>query len=195
MFATPLLAQTSAPDRLKAIQPDPAALKAAVEAGKSASQFCANCHGQDGISKMPEVPNLAGQQPAYLLEQIRKFETGERKDQFMQGMIKVLKEQERLQIVLYYANVAVTPSPANAGLAAKGKGLYAKLCARCHGEQAHGGDLYPRLAGQKIPYLQTSIARYRDATGVRNNTLMSIATVGLKNDDIAALANYLTQLP
>jgi cytochrome c553 len=30
---------------------------------------------------------------------------------------------------------------------------------------------------------------------VRNNQLMSIATASLKNDDITAIANYLTQLP
>jgi cytochrome c553 len=69
------------------------------------------------------------------------------------------------------------------------------LCARCHGEQARGNELYPRLASQKMPYLQTSITRYRDNTGVRNNPLMTIATAPLKNEDISALANYLTQLP
>jgi cytochrome c553 len=46
-----------------------------------------------------------------------------------------------------------------------------------------------------MPYLQTSITRYRDNTGVRNNPLMTIATAPLKNEDISALANYLTQLP
>ena len=43
--------------------------------------------------------------------------------------------------------------------------------------------------------LKVSITRYRDNTGVRNNQLMSIATASLKNDDITAIANYLTQLP
>ena len=77
----------------------------------------------------------------------------------------------------------------------KGKVVFAKLCARCHGEQAHGSELYPRLAGQKLPYLQSSITRYRDNTGIRNNQLMTIATAPLKNEDIVAVANYLTQLP
>jgi len=182
-------------DRLKDIQADPVALKAAIEAGKKASFFCANCHGEEGVSKTPDVPNLAGQHPAYLLEQIRKFAAGERKNQFMQGLIKLLKDEERVQLVLFYANEPVVPNRADAALATHGKALFDKLCTRCHGEKAHGSELYPRIAGQKVPYLQASITRYRDRTGVRNNVLMSIATASLNNDEIVSLANYLTQLP
>jgi cytochrome c553 len=181
-------------ERLKVIASDPVALRGAIDAGKKVTFFCANCHGDDGISKTPEVPNLAGQNPAYLLEQIRKFGAGERKDPFMQGLIKVLKDEERVQIATYYASATVPPSRADAAQAARGKELFAKLCVRCHGEQARGNELYPRLAGQKLPYLQTSITRYRDGTGIRNNQLMSIATATLKNEDILAVANYLTQL-
>ena len=188
-------AQTPAQDKLKAIQADPAALKQAIEAGQKASFFCVNCHGESGISKIPEVPNLAGQNPAYLLEQIRKFGSGERKDQFMQGLIKVLKDDERVQIALFFGNQAVPPSKADPVQVARGKELFTKLCVRCHGEAARGDATIPRLAGQQIPYVVTSVTRYRDGTGIRNNQLMSIATSSLKNEDIKAIANYLTQLP
>ncbi|MDP3438879.1 MAG: c-type cytochrome, partial [Azonexus sp.] len=106
-----------------------------------------------------------------------------------------LKDEERLQVALYYANANVRPMPADAAQVAKGKELFNKLCVRCHGEQARGNEVYPRLAGQKLPYLQTAITRYRDNTGIRSNPLMTIATAPLKNDDIVAVANYLTQLP
>jgi len=188
-------AQPATQERLKAVQADAVAHKAAVEAGRKASFFCANCHGETGISKSPEIPNLAGQNPAYLLEQIRKFGSGERKDPFMQGLIKVLKDEERLQLALFYAAQPVSPAKADAGQAARGKELFAKLCARCHGDQARGSDLYPRLAGQNQNYLQTSITHYRDGTGVRSNQLMAIATAPLKNADVVALSHYLAQLP
>ena len=171
-----VLAQTPAQDRLKAVQADPAALKHAIEAGQKASFFCVNCHGDSGISKIPEVPNLAGQNPAYLLEQIRKFGAGERKDQFMQGLIKVLKDEERVQIALYFGSQTVQPSKADPVQVARGKELFTKLCVRCHGEAARGDATIPRLAGQQIPYIVSSVTRYRDNTGVRNNQLMSIAT-------------------
>lgn len=188
-------AQNTVQDRLKAIQSDPASQKIAIEAGKKASFFCANCHGDDGVSKLAEVPNLAGQNSAFLLEQIRKFGAGERKDPFMQGLIKVLKDEERVQIALYYSSMPVPPGRADANQVARGKELFSKLCVRCHGEQARGNEAVARLAGQRSSYLQSSMVRYRDNTGVRNNQLMTIATAGLKNEDVSALANYLTQLP
>ena len=188
-------AQPALAERLKTVQNDPAALKVAVEAGKKASFFCANCHGETGVSKSPEIPNLAGQNPAYLLEQIRKFGSGERQDAFMQGLIKVLKDEERLQLALFYAAQAAAPSRADPAQAARGKELFAKLCVRCHGEQARGNELYPRLASQNAVYLKTSLTHYRDGNGIRNNQLMSIATAPLKNDDITAIAQYLTQMP
>ncbi|WP_228276374.1 cytochrome c [Dechloromonas sp. H13] len=187
--------QTPLQDKVKAVQADPAALKQAIEAGQKAAFFCFNCHGDSGISKIPEVPNLGGQNPAYLVEQIRKFGSGERKDQFMQGLIKVLKDEERVQIALYFGSQTVAPGKADPAQVARGKELFTKLCVRCHGEAARGDATIPRLAGQQIPYLQTSITRYRDGTGIRNNQLMAIATATLKNEDIKAVANYLTQLP
>lgn len=141
-------AQTPLSDRLKSIQSDPAALKSALDAGRKASSFCANCHGEEGVSKSVEIPNLAGQNPAFLLEQIRKFASGERKDAFMQGLIKILKDEERLQIALYYAGMSVPPSRADAAQAAKGKELFGKLCVRCHGDQARGNAEIPRIAGK-----------------------------------------------
>lgn len=185
----------AASERLKQLQADPAARALAAAAGKKASFFCTNCHGEGGISPRGDVPNLAGQHPAYLLEQIRKFGSGERKDPFMQGLIKVLSDEERIQIALYYASVSVKPSDADAALAAQGKVFFEHLCVRCHGKDARGNELFPRIAGQKQAYLQTSITRYRDGTGIRNNQLMAIATGGLKNEDIKAISHYLTQLP
>lgn len=189
------VAQPDLVERARAVQADPAARNAAIEAGRKASFFCANCHGETGIGKTPDVPNLAGQHPAYLIEQIRKFGAGERKDAFMQGLIKVLKDDERLQIALYFASNPVLPGASDPIQAARGKQLYGKHCQRCHGDQAHGDELIPRLAGQKVAYLRNSITRYRAANGVRNNPLMAAATSLLKDDEIFALANYLAQLP
>ncbi len=185
-------AQPATQERLKAVQADAVAHKAAVEAGRKASFFCANCHGEDGNSKYPEVPNLAGQNPAYLLEQIRKFGSGQRKDEFMQGLIKVLSDDERVQISLFYSESKVVPGNADAALVRRGQDTFAKLCVRCHGEDARGNEKIARLAGQQKEYLIRSITRYRDKTGERIDPLMQIATAPLTNDDIKAVAAYLT---
>ena len=194
LWAGNVAAQSAVQEKLKLVQADPAAAKAAAEAGERAAFFCVNCHGPGGNAKEPGVPALAGQNPAYLLEQIRKFGAGERKNQFMEGMIKVLKDEERIQIALHYASTPMAPKAFDAALATKGRDVFAKHCVRCHGEQGLGAETIPRIAGQSAPYLQTTIMRYRERTGERNNALMSIATSALKPDEIPAVANYLASL-
>ena len=45
---------------------------------RKVAAFCANCHGEGGNSVKPDVPNLAGQNTAYLLDQVRQFSDGRR---------------------------------------------------------------------------------------------------------------------
>jgi cytochrome c553 len=104
-------------EKLKAVQADPAAMKAAVEAGRKASFFCANCHGEEGISKTPDVPNLAGRTPPTCSSRSASSVPASARDAFMQGLIKVLKDDERLQISAFYASAKVPPSRADAALA------------------------------------------------------------------------------
>jgi len=179
-------------EQLRMTLSEPAARTAAAEAGKKAAFFCANCHGEDGNSKQAGVPNLAGQNPFYLLDQIRKFASGQRRDPFMQGMIKVLSEADRVNIAIYYTDLNVQPVGKQSSQA--GRELYSKNCQRCHGEQARGSEKYPRLAGQQQDYLMKSLTRYRNRTGERMDTLMLASTTLLKDADIQALAIYLAGL-
>ena len=57
-------------------------------AGKAKSATCAGCHGAAGISANPLWPNLAGQQQAYLVKQMKAFRDGTRKDPMMSPMAK-----------------------------------------------------------------------------------------------------------
>jgi cytochrome c553 len=180
-------------DRLKGVLGDSNSRTAAIEAGRRASSFCSNCHGVDGNSKLGEVPNLAGQNPIYLLNQVNKFYTGERKDQWMEPAIKLLSETERLNIVAYYSAQRVVP-PNSAAPDPRGAELFRTRCSPCHGPQAHGGERFPRLAGQQHTYIIQSLTRYRDRTGTRMEPEMLAMTAALKDADIKALADYLSTL-
>jgi cytochrome c553 len=183
----------SMPDRLRSILASPSATASAIEGGRKISQFCANCHGMDGNSKLPDVPNLAAQNPIYLLEQVRKFSAGERRDEWMEPMIKQLTDQERLNIVVFYAAQTVIPSRTTPGPAA-GQDLFGTRCVQCHGPQARGGERFPRLAGQQHEYIIRSLTRYRDRTGQRIAPEMFAMTASLRDSDIHALADYLSAL-
>ncbi|MDR0673557.1 MAG: cytochrome c4 [Zoogloeaceae bacterium] len=181
--------------QLQAVLRNPQALKNAQEEGRKASSFCVNCHGKNGISRQQDVPNLAGQNADYVLEQTRKFGKGQRKDEFMQGVISLLSEEEKINISLYYASQNPKPGTPNAALVAKGKVVYTRLCQRCHGENAHGNEVIPRTASQHMDYLVRAITRYRDKTGERQEPQMTSATAPLKDADIESVAAYLYSLP
>jgi len=187
-------AQENSLDRnLKKVLADPSAVKQAMEGAKKFNFFCANCHGEAGISVKNDVPNLAGQNPSYLITQIDNFARGKRRYQFMQDSMRMLTDTDKVNLTVFYAVNSVTPS--GKLTSAAGKGLFAERCAICHQTEAHGTEIIPRLAGQHQQYLEVSIKRYRDRSGERIYEPMSRMTAGLKDTEIAALAIYLSSLP
>jgi cytochrome c553 len=178
------------PDPPKA--PEPSGKAAAAAAGKRAAAFCANCHGEDGNSRNSDVPNLAGQNQAYLALQMRKFTTGERKNKFKEGLLKLLPPTDLPLIAVYYADTPVVPAvPRPAADAARGRDVYAKACANCHGAEARGTETLPRLAGQQVDYLKESLQRYRSQSGERVYPQMSVAVGKLTDADVTAVIAYL----
>jgi len=64
-------AAQSAPERAAPAFGDPVA-------GEADSAFCGKCHGARGISHDPMVPNLAGQEPVYLVNSIKAYRDHDR---------------------------------------------------------------------------------------------------------------------
>lgn len=164
-------------------------------AGKRAAFLCVYCHGEDGNSVQENIPNLAGQNPIYLLTQIQKFGDGRRNDEFMSGLIKSLSNADRVSMAVYYA--AMAPKPAkvtDAALAEKGKKRYQAVCIGCHGPQAYGNRSIARLAGQRVSYLKVALQSYREGKGVRLDPTMSVIARKLAADDEQAITAYLSSL-
>lgn len=189
-------AQAGAPDvRLAAVMADPKARGEAATAGKRAAFLCVHCHGEDGNSPLNYVPNLAGQNPAYLLNQIEKFGDGRRKDEFMSGLVKMLKPEDRFNMAVFYASQAVKPAPSrDARLEQAGARHFARACAGCHGATAQGSREVARLAGQQPVYLRNALAGYRKGGGIRSDNRMTGVARTLSDQDMAALAAYLSVL-
>ncbi|WP_245257487.1 c-type cytochrome [Methylocapsa acidiphila] len=66
---------------------------------------CVPCHGADGISRFGAVPNLAGQNEPYLLNQLRAFHSGRREHKEMRFMSRNMTEQEMEAIAAYFASL------------------------------------------------------------------------------------------
>ena len=181
--------------RLNSVMADAKAREAAAAAGRRAAFLCVHCHGENGVSALDYVPNLAGQNPVYLLNQIEKFGDGRRNDEFMSGLVKVLKPEDRFNMAIFYASQTVTVPPAkDPYLAQAGAKHFARACAGCHGAQARGSKEVARLAGQQPVYIRNALQGYRQGSGLRSDPRMTGVAKSLSDPDISALAAYLSSL-
>ncbi|MGQ0486632.1 MAG: c-type cytochrome [Hyphomicrobiales bacterium] len=77
-------------------------------AGKKVMLKCQVCHGKDGIAKLPEAPNIAGQKETYLVKALTSFKAGERKNEQMTVVIKGLSDDDIANVAAYYASIKIT---------------------------------------------------------------------------------------
>lgn len=197
-----LMALVYAGAALAASAPAPAD-KPDLERGKQiASTVCAACHGADGNSPTPANPVLAGQHGDYIAAQLAAFKSGARPSPIMQGMAAPLSPEDMRNVGAYLA--AQKPAPAFArdkDLAMRGqtiwragiKSLGVPACAGCHGAGGHGmPSLYPRLAGQYPDLSLGWLKAY--ATGQRPHVVMTAVASKLSENDMRAVAEYISGL-
>lgn len=203
LVCPPALAQSTKPRaaavdlnaRLVQAQADPQLEKTLFNVGRKVAAVCANCHGEGGNSAKPDIPNLAGQNPAYLLEQVAQFADGRRRDMFMEGMIRALNSDEKVGMVLFYSAQTVAHTPtANAALAAKGQEYFNKTCFRCHGTDGRGSAKFPRIAGQQPNYLSLTLKRYRAGGGTRADSVMVSNAKAMSDADIDAVVAFVSSM-
>jgi len=66
------------------------------------------CHGLDGIAKIAEAPNLAGQNERYLIEQLGAFKAGVRHNEMMSIVIESLSDADIADLAAYYSAIEIT---------------------------------------------------------------------------------------
>ena len=158
------------------------------EKGKALAAPCAKCHGEDGNSKIPGTPSLAGQQPHYLVAAIQEYHQGDRAKGVMTSSLRDSGKLELESMALYFA----TQTPVKRAAAARGDAAAGEpasaMCGGCHG--AHGVSVdaaTPSLAGQDAEYLVKATKAYRTT---RKNWGMQRYVAGLGDKDIDNIAAY-----
>lgn len=172
------------------------------KAGEAKAAVCAACHGPAGNSFNPVWPKLAGQGAPYTFKQLQKFKSGERMNPVMAAQVANLSEQDMLDIAAYYAQQTGNAGAALPELAQQGQDLYRfgdaasgiPACTGCHGPAGEGvaASAYPRVGGQQPDYSEAQLRAYRD--GSRKAPMMTIITAKMTDDQIKALASYLSGL-
>lgn len=190
------ITQAALQSRLQEAQSNPVLEQQLYALGQKVAAVCANCHSPRQSTAILEVPYLDGQNPVYLVEQVRQFSQGTRKNAFMEGILKAVSRDEMVGMVLFYAKEQLPPRPArDAALLARGKAYYERICTSCHAADGHGNARLPRIAGQHAGYVNLTLQRYRDGSSVRSDGNMSFVTQGMSDQDIQAVATYLETMP
>lgn len=182
-------------NRLKEALLNPKLHETLLRTGSQVATVCDNCHGVGGNSPTPDVPNLAGQNTIYVLEQARQFADGERQHEFMRRMIKVMTSDEKIGFSLFYGNQKVKPAPAtNMALAARGRLLYTKDCESCHEDHGRGDEHLARIAGQQPVYMTVALKRYRSGSATRLDRDMAKTVSTYADGDIDAVVAYMRSM-
>ncbi|HHJ16049.1 MAG TPA: cytochrome c [Gammaproteobacteria bacterium] len=77
-----------------------------IEAGKTRAQACVGCHGTDGRAANPEWPNLAGQNATYIINQLKAFKSGNRKNELMSPMAQSLSDVDVENVAGYFSSLS-----------------------------------------------------------------------------------------
>jgi cytochrome c553 len=160
------------------------------EKGKTLAADCAKCHSEDGNSKIPGTPSLAGQQPLYFVAAIQEYLHAERKTAPMHAMLRRLNKLDRESVALYFASQTPAQRAApSLGDAAAGEPLSA-VCGGCHGPNGVSTDATtPSLASQDPKYLVDAIKAYRST---RKHEGMRHSIADLSDKDIENIVAFYT---
>ena len=203
----PVVAATGAMALLLATAPGWAQqTEVAQQAENTAIGVCGTCHGPDGNSTNPMFPRLAGQHSGYLVRQLKSFKEETRGDPYaiayMWGMASGLSDDTIDALAQYYARQQTGPGRSHdPATIARGRDVFehgvpsqgVPACAACHGPDALGSDMYPRLAGQHAEYILKQLASFQ--SNMRNIAVMHGVALNLRSPEMQAVADYLESLP
>jgi len=79
-------------------------------AGKVLAENCIACHGESGLGANPAWPKLAAQKPGYLVNVLKAFKAGLRKDPMMAGVARGLSDTNMADLAAYYAAQSCQPT-------------------------------------------------------------------------------------
>lgn len=159
----------------------------------SRAQVCLTCHGEDGNSKTPLIPSLAGQPVFFLTTQLVLMRESVRPVAAMQGLLSGIDDAALVGLAEHFAKLVARPSEESKdpALMARGKQLSdAMRCTSCHGADLKGQDQMPRLSGQRADYMAAAMKAFRDSSRPGADPLMANVVVGMPDADIEALAHY-----
>ena len=125
---------------------------------------CAGCHGTDGSSMGPAIPNIAGVSAEYFNTVMKEYAEDDRASTIMGRIARGYTTEEIALMADFYAakKPMSTSQKLDAAKVAAGSKLYKKNCSKCHDENGTlADDDSGILASQWLPYLQYSMEDFQ----------------------------------
>jgi cytochrome c553 len=168
-------------------------------------QYCEVCHGvsAQGFLGYYPIPRLAGQQIAYIENQLQGFVEHKRANNIMFSVGHVLSPAMITALATNFHDLNPKPlGNAPKDLVAAGKQIYEEgvpsanviACASCHGKEAKGDGQFPRLAGQLYAYVTLQLTNWSKERGENTSDIMAPIARGLTESQIKAVAAYVSYL-
>lgn len=170
---------------------------------------CAVCHGDkaEGNAAL-SAPRLAGQNAAYITEQLHNFRSGKRGihaddvlGQMMAESVKKINDQDIQRLGVFLAKLPEEKVDSTEGDIQRGRQIYADNCLACHGVDGRGvTPLYTaNLRILSAAYIERQLEAYRNGWrgdhewGTTRSKGMRAIVSQLKDEsEIADLLAYLT---
>lgn len=174
-------------------------------------QACASCHGQQGRAG-PDgyYPRIAGKPAGYLYNQLKHFQTGQRKHALMARMVDPLSDAYMWEIAQHFASLdlphaAALPARAQAAVLQRGEQLALRgdearqvpACTACHGAALTGAQpATPGLLGLPPDYINAQLGAWHNgARKARTPDCMATIARRLPVSDVAAVSAWLAAQP
>lgn len=169
--------------------------------GKALFFNCAVCHSPEGWgSPSGSYPQIAGQHQSVILKQLDDIRLGNRDTPTMipfTAPLFAMGPQALADLSGYIQRLPMNPrnTTGAGGNLERGGELYAKLCAKCHGNTGEGNaaEFQPRIHGQHVQYLLRQLEWIK--TGKRRNAdrIMTQQIMDLAPEELMAIADYVSR--
>ena len=168
--------------------------------GKVAFEQCQGCHRADASGRVSGAyPRLSGQHALVLMKQIADIRSGRRNNPKMEPFISdhVLTPFDIADVAIYLEGLPMSTAngKGTGSTLDKGKQLYDKDCAVCHGGKGEGdaAKFFPMVAAQHYRYLLREVNFIRDGDRRNSNPDMVSVIKLYSSADLDAVADYMSQ--
>jgi sulfide dehydrogenase cytochrome subunit len=167
--------------------------------------ICDSCHGPQGVSSNSDVPTIGGQSTEYIDDTLHSFQIWGRpciKSPYRYGdtsrpktdMCKVaagLADEDIVALSSHYGELPFVPASQefDASQVATGAALHERHCESCHEQGGNGAGRGPRLAGQWVTYMRSTL-KYVPTGEHQVPPMMERGLGKFSTEEIDALMNF-----